>query len=165
MPASPCLLSNIFSSALPSSSTPPRDGGLNSRPRSSKQQWKFRHFNYKSIKHQKEVNSHSQHTLTAFGTNGMSNIFYSKLVTLLVGPHEIPMRAHKDLLCAKSEFFRACLETDFAEAGSRVVICQKTVSITLRVSCVGRTTESVTSKPPTTNSWLITTYHTLLETR
>jgi hypothetical protein len=51
----------------------------------------------------------------------MSSISSSEFVTLLISPDEILLRAHKDLLYAKPEFFRACLETNFAEAVARVV--------------------------------------------
>jgi hypothetical protein len=51
----------------------------------------------------------------------MFSIFHSEIVTLLVGPEKVALRVHKDLICSKSEFFRACLETDFSEAGSKTV--------------------------------------------
>jgi hypothetical protein len=51
----------------------------------------------------------------------MFSIFHSEIVTLLVGPEKVPLRVHKDLICSKSEFFRACLENGFSEGTNNVV--------------------------------------------
>ena len=50
----------------------------------------------------------------------MPSFSRSDIVTLFVGPDKIQLKAHKDLLCAKSKFFKACLE-NFSEAADLIV--------------------------------------------
>jgi hypothetical protein len=46
---------------------------------------------------------------------------YNDIITILVGPEEHTFRAHKDVICAKSRFFRAACSDRWREGREKVV--------------------------------------------
>lgn len=51
----------------------------------------------------------------------MTSYNYNDMITVLVGPEEVKFTAHKDVLCARSEFFRTACSKSWREGQEKVV--------------------------------------------
>lgn len=61
------------------------------------------------------------HPHSTYGTNKSDSYDFNDLITILVGEEEHHFKAHKDMLCAKSKFFKAACSKVWASGREKVV--------------------------------------------